>query len=396
MQDRAEQLKQLLEKSEWTTEEKQWLSDYLQNSEGGELKLIMDKAFSSYSENEKIIDQHRSEKIFKDIHEKIGDQKTTDNIRTIRYWKLNWAIAASLMLILSMGVYLLFVTQRPKQVADTTVKDKIYKNDVAPGGDKAELTLANGMKIILDSALNGSLASQGITQINRQQGQLIYSVPSHSGAEGEVMYNTLTTPRGGQQKIVLSDGTQVWMNAASSLHFPTAFTGKERRVEVTGEVYFEVAKNASQPFIVSVNNAEIHVLGTHFNVMSYSDEVALTTTLLEGSVSFTYDNNSSILKPGQQSQLTSDGQVKVISDVNTDQVVAWKNEFFDFEGADIEQVMRQLARWYDVDIAYHQKPGDLFFAEIPRNTKLSDVLKALALTGSVKFEIEGRSIVVMP
>lgn len=396
MQDRKEQLKQLLEKGEWTIEEKQSLLDYLENSEGSALKLIMEQVFSGDSENEKLIDQHRSEKILKNIHEKIGDQKAAQHIRTIRSWKFNWAIAASLILILSLGVNLLFVTKRDNQVADIPAKNKTYKNDVAPGGDNAELTLANGTKIILDSASNGSLASQGITQIKRQQGQLIYSVASNSGREAEVMYNTLTTPRGGQQKIILSDGTQVWLNAASSLHFPTAFTGKERKVEVTGEVYFEVAKNASQPFIVSVNNAEIRVLGTHFNVMSYNDEAVLTTTLLEGSVSFTYKNKSSLLKPGQQSQLTNDGQVKVISDVNTDQVVAWKNEFFDFEGADIEEVMRQLSRWYDVDITYHQKPDDLFFAEIPRNTKLSDVLKALALTGTVKFEIDGKRIVVMP
>jgi ferric-dicitrate binding protein FerR (iron transport regulator) len=194
----------------------------------------------------------------------------------------------------------------------------------------------------------------------------------------------------------LPDGSQVWLNAASSLRFPTTFAGKERRVEITGEVYFEVAKNKAMPFIVSVYGAEIQVLGTHFDVMAYNDEPAFKTTLLEGSVKFVKDGNYTMLKPGQQSQLTKSGQLKVVSNVNLTTEVAWKNGFFDFEGLNFETIARQLSRWYNVEVIYDKKIDDLFYAEIPRNTKLSDVLKALELTGKVHFEIEGTKIIVLP
>lgn len=396
MKDRAEQVKQLLEKAEWTAEERQWLLDYLKDSEGTELKLIMQQLFSREVENEKVVDPLRSDKLLKSIHEKIDSECATNGLHKLRSWRIRLAVAASVVGLMLLSGYYLFEKRNRNELADNNVNHNSSKEDIAPGSDKAELTLANGMKITLDSASNGSLASQGITKITGQNGLLIYSVAPNAGAQGEVMYNTLTTPRGGQQKIILADGSEIWLNAASSLHFPTVFTGKERKVEVTGEAYFEIAKNADMPFIVSVNQAEIRVVGTHFNVMSYNDEAALTTTLLEGSVRFINANDTSILKPGQQSQLTKDGQVKIVTGVNTDEVIAWKNEFFYFEGAGIEQVMRQLSRWYDVDVEYDQKPDDLFYAEIPRSTQLSDVLKALALTGRIRFEIEGRSIIVMP
>ena len=171
---------------------------------------------------------------------------------------------------------------------------------------------------------------------------------------------------------------------------------KERRVEITGEAYLEVSKNRDKPFIVTVNNAEVQVLGTHFNINSYNDEDDVKTTLLEGSVKFVNGGNANILKPGQQSQLTKDGAVKVVSDVDVDKVVAWKNGFFHFESAGIETIMRQLSRWYDVEIEYKGKTDDLFIAEMRRNIKLSDALKALELTGRVRFEIEGKKIIVMP
>jgi ferric-dicitrate binding protein FerR (iron transport regulator) len=253
--------------------------------------------------------------------------------------------------------------------------------------------LADGSTIILDNVQNGTLAQQGNTKVIKEDGKLAYNLTS-TGIN-EVLYNTISTPRGGQYQVDLPDGSRVWLNAASSLHFPTAFVGKERRVEITGEAYFEVAKNKAQPFIVSVNGAEVQVLGTHFNVMAYNDENAIKTTLLEGSVKFVNGSTSSLLKPGQQSQLSENGQVKVVSNVDVDAVTAWKNGNFDFQGEDIETVMRQLSRWYNVDVVYRNKPDELFYAEIPRNTKLSDVLKALELTGKLRFGIEGKKIIVM-
>ena len=197
--------------------------------------------------------------------------------------------------------------------------------------------------------------------------------------------------------MTLPDGTQVWLNAASSIRYPTAFTGSARKVELAGEAYFEVAQNAKMPFIVQVQHAEVHVLGTHFDVMAYKEEEMLKATLLEGSIRFTSGSNSNILKPGQQSRLMPDGRVSVENDVNLDEVVAWKNGVFHFESAGIESVMRQLSRWYDVEVVYQRPPGSgSFHADMPKNTNLSMALKALELTGKVHFQIEGKKVIVLP
>lgn len=286
-------------------------------------------------------------------------------------------------------------------VVQTEVTEKKYKNDIQPGSNKAVLTLADGSTIALDGAKNGLLTQQGNTKIVKKEGKLDYNF-SKTGAS-KVMYNTISTPRGGQYQVELPDGSKVWLNAASSLRFPTAFTGNERRVEITGEVYFEVAKDPAKPFKVFITSAsgksegaEIQVLGTHFDVMAYRDESMLETTLLEGSVKFIKDNDASMLKPGQQLQMTPKGQFKIVSGIDLEKVVAWKNGFFDFEGLNFEAIARKLSRWYNVEVVYNKKNDDLFYAQIPRNTKLSDVLKALELTGKIKFEIEGSKIIVLP
>jgi transmembrane sensor len=225
-------------------------------------------------------------------------------------------------------------------------------------------------------------------------GKLDYNVID--SASKEIVFNTVSTPAAGQYQLELPDGSRVWLNASSSLHFPTGFFGKERRVELTGEGYFEIAKNKAKPFVVSVNNAEVRVLGTHFNIMAYNDEPLLTTTLLEGSVKFTKNHITNILTPGQQSQLFKDGKVKVLNDVDVSKVVSWKNGTIEFNGDDIGNVGRKLSRWYDVDVQYTTKVDDLFYAEIPRNTKLQDVLKVLELTGKIHFKLEGRKVIVIP
>ncbi|MBD0285841.1 MAG: FecR domain-containing protein [Flavisolibacter sp.] len=311
-------------------------------------------------------------------------------------WTLKIAAAASVIGLLILGTYFWFNRGEHKEVAKTDVNKKDYQRDVPPGGDKAILTLADGSTIMLDEAQNGTLTQQGGTKVMKLGGKLTYNSPTFGGGKGEALYNTLSTPRGGQYQVALPDGSQVWLNAASSIHFPAAFAGKERRVEITGEAYFEVAKNKDMPFIVSISGAEVQVLGTHFNIMAYKEEEAVKTTLLEGSVKFVSGNKESLLQPGQQSQLTKEGQVKVVSGVDVHAVIAWKNGHFDFEGADIGSVMRQFSRWYDVEVIYNKKVDDLFYAEIPRNTTLSDALKALELTGKVQFKIEGRKIIVMP
>ena len=248
---------------------------------------------------------------------------------------------------------------------------------------------------MLDDASNGNLAQQGNTKVIKLNGKLDYKASGSSASE--ILYNTISTPRGGQYQIELPDGSQVWLNAASSLRFPTAFAGKERKVEISGEAYFEITKNKSMPFVVKINEAEVQVLGTHFNVMAYNDEAAVKTTLLEGSVKFKSSDNTSTLIPGQQSQLTKDGKVKVVDGVDVDKVVAWKNGAFNFHGEDMDAIGRQLARWYDVEVVNNSKIEGLFYAEdIPKNIKLSEVLKMLQLTGEVSFKVEGRRIIVMP
>jgi len=303
--------------------------------------------------------------------------------------------AAAAVLLVFLSVYFIYKsTSKQPDLAKIVTQKQRFKNDVPPGTDKAILTLADGSTIVLDDEDNGTLTTQGSTKVLKFNGKVSYQTLQQSSQE--ILFNTISTPRGGQYQVVLPDGSTVWLNAASSIRFPTVFQGNDRKVEVAGEVYFEIIKDKLKPFIVSVNKSEIEVLGTHFNVMAYEEEGLLKTTLLEGSVKFVNGRTTKILVPGQQAQLIKDGLVAVASGVNVENVMAWKNGVFQFEGEDIGTVTRQLSRWYDVEVEYSRKVGDLFYAEMPRNTKLSDALKALELTGKVHFEIDGRKIIVHP
>lgn len=392
MDDQKTKLRKLLSEPAWTSKEMQWLLHYLQHSDGTALIQLMQKHFSDDLENSKGISPEASRKIFKAIHEKIRLDSKPVKRRVIPFRRI--AIAASVIGLLFISAFLVFNKVGKKEIVNGGVNNQRFKDDVAPGGDKAILTLADGSTVVLDDAQNGTLAQQGSSKVIKLGGKLVYD-PANKNSK-EIVYNTITTPNGGQYQLELPDGSLVWLNATSSIHFPTSFAGKERRVEITGEAYFEIAKNRVMPFIVTVNNAEVQVLGTHFNVNAYNDEENVKTTLLEGSVKFVSGDNINMLKPGQQSQLTNNGLIKLVSNVDVEEVVAWKNGMFDFENAGIETVMRQLARWYDVEIEYNGKTDDLFIAEMRRNIKLSDALKALELTGKVKFDIQGKKIIVMP
>jgi ferric-dicitrate binding protein FerR (iron transport regulator) len=385
-------LRKLLGETEWTSKEMQWLLNYLENSDGTELIQLMQKHFSEDLENSRGISPETSAKLFKAIHDKISAESKPVRRRVIPLRKI--AVAATVMGLLLLSTFLLYNRNTSKETANAEVDKRRFKNDVLPGGDKATLTLADGSTVVLDDARNGTLAQQGSSKVIKVDGKLMYD-PANNNSK-EIVYNTISTPNGGQYQLELPDGSLVWLNATSSIHFPTSFVGKERRVEVTGEAYFEVAKNRDMPFIVTVNGSEVQVLGTHFNVNAYSDEDNVKTTLLEGSVKFVSGTNINMLGPGQQSQLASNGLIKVVSNVDVDEVVAWKNGMFDFDNAGIETVMRQLSRWYDVEIEYKGKTDDQFIAEMRRNIKLSDALKALELTGKVKFEIQGKKIIVLP
>lgn len=311
------------------------------------------------------------------------------------------AVAATVALvILAGGAYLLLRHNKP---AYPVAVVQSGKNIISPGSNKAMLILADGTEIPLDSTVSGALAQQGNTQIMKQgSGRLTYTqngLTSHAA----VQYNTLRTPRGGQFQLELPDGTKVWLNAASSLKYPAAFTGNERSVELTGEAYFEVARNPALPFRVNVqaheegNKMKVEVLGTRFNIMAYDDEELVKTTLLEGAVKVTGNGSSKRLNPGQGASLNKrNGSMEVLSHVNTEEAVAWKNGFIQFEGSDIRSAMRQLARWYDVDIVYKAPVHAHFRGIIPRSAQVSQVLHMLELTGEVHFEIRGKQIVVSP
>lgn len=271
------------------------------------------------------------------------------------------------------------------------------KEQVLPGGNKAVLTLANGDQVILDTAGNGTIAQQGNVQVLQvQQGQLSFNGSGDEGLPGGM--NTISTPKGGQYQVILTDGTKVWLNAASSLKFPTVFSGAKREVQLEGEAYFEVAGNAHKPFKVNVkDDMAIQVLGTHFNVMAYKDEQNIETTLLEGSVRVEHGLDKLLLKPGQQAQLPGDGKLRLSPLVDVENVVAWKNGYFQFERSDIPSILRQISRWYNVEIQYE---GNIDFkkefgGKLSRNSSIEEVLKALELSG-VHFKLEGAKIVVFP
>lgn len=317
-------------------------------------------------------------------------RKQATLFRIVRY-----AAAAAIILLLAGAGWWGWMTteKKPEAVAVKPVAPP-QQHDILPGSNKAVLTLADGAQINLDDAQKGTLSKQGTTDVVKlANGQVAYQ----AGAPvEEVKYNTLSTPRGGQYQLTLPDGTTVWLNASSSIHFPTAFRGKERRVELRGEAYFEVAKNPDMPFKVSVNDMEVSVLGTHFNVMAYDNEGAAKTTLVEGSVRVNRGADAVVITPGQQAQVGAGSAIRVVPHADVEEALAWKNGYFQFNGARIESVMRQVERWYDVDVVYAGTIDEQFYGMISRNVEVSKVFKMLELTGAVHFKIDGRRVIVSP
>ena len=318
------------------------------------------------------------------------------NLRVSR--RLIAGVAAVLILALGTGAYLLSISSPPRGMA-ITAPVQALKNDVEPGGNKAVLTLSDGSQVVLDSTMDGVVSMQGNSKVLKlSNGQLAYKTATSSklAAASQPVYNMISTPRGGQYQLMLADGTKVWLNASSSLRYPVAFSGKERNVELTGEGYFEVAKNESMPFKVKVNRMEVDVLGTHFNVNAYADESSIKTTLLEGAVKVINEHSANILSPGEQAQLNKDGQVHVTSQVDLDGVVAWKDGYFQFNQSDLKSIMRQISRWYDVDIRYEgDVPDRKFGGDISRTSNISEVLKILDIS-QVHFRIEGKTLILTP
>jgi transmembrane sensor len=325
---------------------------------------------------------------------------------------LRWSIAAAaLLLITGVGILLRQPGPEQHQIARVPAAPAKHGNDVAPGENKAKLVLGNGNVVVLSGIKNGAISEEGGVKVAKQDDKLIYVTPTGKTAGDEVVFNVISTPKGGQYQVVLADGTKVWLNAASSLRFPTSFKGPERRVDISGEAYFEVAKNAAMPFKVFVSpktelspdqpespdQFQVEVLGTSFNVMSYENEKSVNTTLLEGAVRVKKAGEERLLQPGQQARYDRNTLHEIkVSEGDEEQAIAWKNGLFLFKEADLETILRQIARWYDVEISNKSEmPKRYFTGEVPRSVNLSKVLQVLELS-DVHFRIDGRVLTVLP
>lgn len=314
--------------------------------------------------------------------------------------RYKWMAAASVLLLFSIATFVFISRKSANETAivknEPTVSPAV--NDIAPGTNQAVLTLADGTVIALDDKANGVISEQqGAVVKKAADGHVLYA----SNEKAAAVINTISTPNGGQYRLTLADGTNVWLNAASSITFPTAFTGATREVKITGEAYFEVAKDKQHPFKVISENQVIEVLGTHFNVNTYNDEPAEKTTLLEGSVKVSRNSKDNketatkILVPGQQSLLHRAKASIRVQSADTEEAVAWKNGYFKFDRVDIQTIMRQVARWYNVEIEYRGGiSDDVFVGKIARSENVSGVLRILALS-KIKTAVEGRKIIVI-
>jgi len=367
--------------------------------------------------------------------DKTADQPVETRGGVLFFWRRPMVrrFAAAAVILAAVAGTWFFLREHRAGPAVATVTPKA--TTIKPGTNRAVLTLANGQQIVLDDAHNGVLGQQGKTSVIKlDSGQLAYADaggtaantgtaanPGNSGATGHpgnpgnpgatgnsgnpgnpgnpptsaILFNTIATPRGGQYQVTLPDHTKVWLNAESSLRFPTAFTDKQRTVELTGEAYFEVAPNKNQPFLVKAGSTETRVLGTQFNVMAYGDEGPVRTTLIEGSVRMGQGQANALLVPGQQGQWDATNGKMATRMVNTRQVTAWKDGYYYFDRTSVQSVMRQIARWYDVQIVYQgQAPRDEIVGKIPRTADVSEVLHVMELIG-IRFRIEGRTITVL-
>ncbi len=309
------------------------------------------------------------------------------------------AAAAAILIGTLAGTY--FLINKKSENPATNIS-KVKPADILPGTNKATLTLGNGTTMVLDSQSIGTLAQQGNTKIIKtDSGQLAYTIEKSNQASNKsvtyklVTENILTTPRGGQYQLVLPDGTKVWLNAASSISYPTAFTGNQRLVKVTGEVYFEVVHNSKMPFVVKVGDQQINDIGTSFNVNAYKDEGSITTTLITGSVKIFKGTKSNILIPGQQEISSNKSEsVTIKNNVDLDKVLAWRNGIFEFNNLDFKSIMRQVSRWYDVNIQYNTDPGTASFGGgISKQSSLLQVLHLLEGSG-LHLTLENKTIIV--
>ncbi len=395
--DNTEWLRLLFEKDEWSETDRRRLLEYLDTTGDDDIRSLMEGRFQEDMIHPQAYPD-KEQRLLSLIHEKIRPSDKKTRLFSLAGWR-KWAAAAILVLI--AGKLLLDLkTHRPTSLRPA-INPPVAAADRPPGTQNATLTLSDGTRITLDSAANGSLAQQGGTRVIKLNGQIAYT--GKTAGDGAPLFNTISTARGNQYVLILSDGTKVWLNAASSMRFPTSFKGNERKVEITGEAYFEIANNPAMPFKVMAGGGEIQVLGTHFNVNAYSDESAVKTTLLEGAVAVKKDETRLVLSPGQQGRFypqavsgKNEKTITLLKDIDPGRETAWKDGFFWFENTDIHTLMRQVSRWYDVEVEFK---GDItddgFSGKVSRSVPLSKLLKVLEQY-EINFKIEGKKIIVSP
>lgn len=343
---------------------------------------------------------HVEEESLDEHHKKIEARLIRNfnrNIRFKRALKFVYKMSAAAVLFLSITI---LIFNHNRNILGKQDGAQIAKTIILPGSNKAVLRLASGKTIVLNDIGDGNITKEdNVTLKKERKGLVKFNINNSATTANDVMVPemlSVTTPKGGQYQLVLPDGTRVWLNAASDLKFPTKFTGNERKVVLNGEAYFEVTKNKQMPFKVEFNKEQVTVLGTHFNIRAYHDDPESQTTLLEGSVKIANSKFSKVIVPGEQAVCSGAEQNMMVSTARVDDVMGWKNGYFSFHKSDIRSIMRQAARWYDIDVVYRANLTDkIYGGRVSRFENISELLKNLELTGTIHFKVEGRSVTVM-
>jgi len=389
-------------KQQSTERDYQQFNEWLHAASKSEIEDVLDK-YAWYFQNQADEMHPESDRLTTDIIQRISasdgfgnadEAKTKKKTNKIFFSPALGKVAVLAVTLSFIALLYHYKSDAPRQSVNITVHGA--KRKIVPGGNKAVLILADGSSIMLDSAKNGVLCSQNNVHIYKMKnGQVLYDPgTSKSASNDKPTFNTLITPRGGQYQLILPDGTKVWLNSESELRYPSAFRGKQRSVQLSGEAYFEVAKDRKHPFTVSINDMQVEVLGTHFNVMGYKDESSTKTTLLEGSVRIIKAGSQKLIVPGEQATVAEHID---IATVNTEEAIEWKKGNFSFSHEKLGSIMRKIARWYDIEVDYQGKTSSAtFVGTIPRSKNIGEVLKYLELTGLVHFKVNERRITVMP
>jgi transmembrane sensor len=374
-------------KNTLTDDEREELDEWVTASDANMqlfVRLINEKTLEKGLKERKLYDADRA---VKRLQEEIRRKR-----RQAKRIRLGATLAVAAGVILLVAIYLVPALNSKKP--GKTI-EQVTTADLPPGGNKAILTTGNGKHITLDNSKTSLLNETGLN-IENQSGVLSYEGTDNQALNTHSLFHTLSTPVGGQYQLILPDGSRVWLNASSSIKFPTAFTQEQRLVDISGEAYFEVAHNPVKPFVVKNGTNEITVLGTHFNVNAYSDEAATKVTLLQGSVKVSNDKGALTIKPGQQAMLTLNHPPEAASSVDIEEIIAWKNGLFQFNDEPIEIIMRQVARWYGVKPVYQGRIPYHFTVDIERNLPLSKVLHLLELNNNVHFTLQDKTLIVKP